>query len=131
MKKLFSLLAFFFIVAPALSQNQERLSVHYIDIPQNLVEDFIDFNTKRNLMLEEAGFGKDFYKLYKVNDNDESKIYKYFMISEYTSDKHYEMTHNVSKDYDELLNYFWDSNMASIFSMDDKTHIYRKVYRLE
>jgi hypothetical protein len=53
------------------------------------------------------------------------------MISEYTSDKHYEMTHDVSKDYDELLNYFWDSNMASIFSMDDKTHIYRKVYRLE
>ena len=51
MKKLFSLLAFFFIVAPALSQNQERLSVHYLDIPQNLVEDFIDFNKKRNLML--------------------------------------------------------------------------------
>ena len=131
MKKLLTLLALIFIVTPVLSQNKERLSVHYIDIPQSLVQDFKDFNEKRNLILENTGFGKDFYKLYKVNDSDESKMYKYFMISRYTSDMHYEMTHNVSKEYDELVKYFWDSNMAKIFSMDDKTHIYRKVYRLE
>tara|TARA_B110000046_G_C12695347_1_gene274343 strand:- start:160 stop:555 length:396 start_codon:yes stop_codon:yes gene_type:complete len=131
MKKLFTLLALILIISPALSQNQERLSVHYLDVPPSLVQDFIDFNKKRNLILEEAGFGKDFYKLYKVNDSDEAKRYKYFMISQYTSDKHYEMTHNVSEDYEELNNYFRNSKMAKIFSMDDKTHIYRKVYKLE
>tara|TARA_B110000444_G_scaffold261390_1_gene313138 strand:+ start:13189 stop:13488 length:300 start_codon:yes stop_codon:yes gene_type:complete len=98
MKKLLTLLALIFIVTPVLSQNKERLSVHYIDIPQSLVQDFKDFNEKRNLILEDAGFGKDFYRLYKVNDSDESKMYKYFMISRYTSDMHYEITHNVSKE---------------------------------
>ena len=60
MKKttLFSLclLAFISIV---FAQNQERLSVHYFDVPDELVEEFLVFNKTRNLMLEEAGFGKD------------------------------------------------------------------------
>ena len=53
------------------------------------------------------------------------------MISQYTSDKHYEMTHNVSEAYQKLNDSFWDSELGKIFTMDDKGHIYRKVYRIE
>ncbi len=122
------LLAFVSIV---FAQNQERLSVHYFDVPDELVEEFLAFNKTRNLMLQEAGFGKDFYKLYRVTANDEASQYRYFMISQYTSDKHYEMTHNVSEAYQKLNDSFWDSELGNIFTMDDKGHIYRKVYRIE
>lgn len=132
MKKtiLFSLCLFVF-TSIAVAQNQERLSVHYFDVPDQLVEEFLAFNKTRNQMLEDAGFGKDFYKLYRVTDGDQAGQYRYFMISQYTSDKHYEMTHNVSEAYQKLNDSFWDSELGTIFTMDDKGHIYRKVYRIE
>ena len=44
MKKLISLLAVVFITAPIIAQNQERLSVHFFDIPNNLESKFLKFN---------------------------------------------------------------------------------------
>ena len=107
------------------------MSVHYFDVPDELVQDFMDFHKKRDLMLEEASFGKDLYRLYKVKDTDTAIKYRYFMISQYTSDKHYKMTDDVSPEYEALIESFWNSDMAKIFTMDDKDHIYRKVYRVE
>ncbi len=40
MKKLISLLAVVFITAPIIAQSQERLSVHFFDIPNNLESKF-------------------------------------------------------------------------------------------
>ena len=110
------------------SQNQERLSVHYFDIPQNMEGEFMKFNKKMNLLIENAGFGKNFYKIYKVKADDEAKIYQYFQISSYTSDKHYEMTHNISEEYNKLWNEFWSSDLGKVF---DENHLYRKVYRID
>lgn len=108
-----------------LAQNQERLSVHYFDIPQNLEEQFLEFNKQINQELENAGFGKDFYKIYKVKDTDEANMYRYFQISTYTSDKHYEMTHDLGDNYQKIMDAFWDSEIAEEFN---KNRIYRKVY---
>ena len=107
MKKLLMLLALVYTTS-VFSQNQERLSVHFFDIPQNMEGEFMKFNKKMNLLIENAGFGKNFYKIYKVKEDDEAKIYQYFQISSYTSDKHYEMTHNISEEYNinESLYYF-------------------------
>ena len=102
MKKLIKLLTVVFISAPVFAQNQERLSVNYMDIPTNQYEEFLKFHNKKNEILEKAGFGKDFYKLYKVKDSNETVKYRYFLISNYTSDKHYKMTHNISKELDKL-----------------------------
>ena len=110
------------------SQNQEILSVHYFDIPQNMEGEFMKFNKKMNLLIENAGFGKNFYKIYKVKEDDEAKIYQYFQISSYTSDKHYEMTHNISEEYNKLTNEFWSSDLGKVF---DENHLYRKVYRID
>ena len=55
---------------------------------------------------------------------------RYFQISSYTSDKHYEMTHNLGEEYDKIWDKYWDSIGKKIFSFDEK-HIYRKVYRIE
>ena len=110
------------------SQNQERLSVHYFDIPKNMEGEFMKFNKKMNLLIENAGFGKNFYKIYKVKADDEAKIYQYFQISSYTSDKHYEMTHNISEEYNKLTNEFWSSDLGKVF---DENHLYRKVYRID
>ena len=110
------------------SQNQERLSVHYFDIPQNMEAEFMKFNKKINLLIENAGFGKNFYKIYKVKADDEAKIYQYFQISSYTSDKHYEMTHNISEEYNKLMNEFWSSDLGKVF---DENHLYRKVFRID
>ena len=132
MKKLFSLLAFFFIVAPALSQNQERLSVHFFDVPENLESKFLKFNSEANTILENSGYGKNFYKLYRVKNNNKEKTLRYFQISSYTSDKHYEMTHNVSEEYDNLWDNMWDSDIGKkIWTFDNKNHIYRKVFRVD
>ena len=131
MKKITLLILLFILPFFVSAQNQERMSVHYFDVPGELVQDFLDFHKKRDLMLEEAGFGKDLYKLYKVKDSDTAKKHRYFMISQYTSDKHYKMTHDVSPEYEALIESFWNSDMAKIFPMDDKNHIYRKVYRIE
>ena len=109
-------------------QNQERLSVHYFDIPQELEAEFLTFNKEINQVLEDEGFGKDFYKIYKVHADDKAEKHRYFQISSYTSDKHYAITHDVNEKYTQLLDAFWDSKLAEAFN---ENRIYRKVYRIE
>lgn len=128
MKKIFVTLLFTSSII--LAQNQERLSVHYMDIPDEQFEDFIKFHNKKNQILENAGFGKNFYKLYKVKDSDKVEKYRYFLISNYTSDSHYKMTHEVNEELDKLNNDFWNSDLAPIFE-NDKNHLYRRVYRVD
>jgi len=130
MKNFLILFVFIITSSSLFSQNQERLSVHYMNIPDKQYEDFIKFHSKKNEILEKAGFGKNFYKLYKVKDSDKAEKYRYFLISNYTSDKHYKMTHDVSKELDDLNNDFWNSDLAPIFE-DDENHIYRRVYRID
>jgi len=84
-----------------------------------------------NLILENEGFGKDFYKIYKVKSYDKANKFRYFRISSYTSDKHYEMTHNLGDTYEKHIDAFWDGELGKFFSMNDITHVYRKVYRVE
>jgi hypothetical protein len=127
MKKLLMLLALVYTTS-VFSQNQERLSVHFFDIPQNMESEFMKFNKEINLLIENAGFGKNFYKIYKVKADDEAKIYQYFQISSYTSDKHYEITHNISEEYNKLMNEFWSSDLGKVF---DENHLYRKVFRID
>ena len=127
MKKLLLIIALVFATS-VFSQNQERLSVHFFDIPQNMEAEFLQFNKEMNLLIENAGFGKNFYKIYKVKADDEAKIYQYFQISSYTSDKHYEMTHNISEEYNKLMNEFWSSDLGKVF---DENHLYRKVFRID
>ena len=127
---------FFFITLllsiPTLyAQNQERLSVHFFDIPEKLESDFLKFNSQVNTILENAGYGKNFYKLYRVKKEDKNKTLRYFQISSYTSDKHYEMTHNVNDEYKSLWDKMWESDLGKkVWKFDNKTHIYRKVYRV-
>ena len=127
MKKILMLLALAYATS-VFSQNQERLSVHFFDIPQNMEAEFMKLNKEINLIIENAGFGKNFYKIYKVKADDEAKIYQYFQISSYTSDKHYEMTHNISEEYNKLMNEFWDSDLGKVF---DENRLYRKVFRID
>lgn len=127
MKK-FLLIATIVFSTSVFSQNQERLSVHFFDIPQNMESEFMKFNKEINLLIENAGFGKNFYKIYKVKADDEAKIYQYFQISSYTSDKHYEITHNISEEYNKLMNEFWSSDLGKVF---DENHLYRKVFRID
>ena len=131
MKK--TILTYIFIFAASLthSQNQERLSVHFFDIPENLESEFIKFNSEVNRVLENVGYGKSFYKIYKVKQDDKNKTLRYFQISSYTSDKHYEMTHNVSEEYKNIWDKMWDSDIGKkVWTFDNKTHIYRKVFRI-
>ncbi len=131
MKKITIRLTFLLATTILYAQNQERLSVHFFDIPENLESKFLKFNSEVNRVLESAGYGKNFYKIYKVNENDKNKILRYFQISSYTSDKHYEMTHNVSDEYKSLWDKMWDSDIGEkIWTFDDESHIYRKVYRV-
>lgn len=128
MKKNILLFTMVLISFFAFSQNQERLSVHYFDIPENMEAEFMKFNKKMNQLIENAGFGKNFYKIYKVKPDDKAKNYQYFQISSYTSDKHYKMTHNINDEYDKLLKEFWSSDLGKVFIKND---LYRKVYRIE
>ncbi len=131
MKKIIISLLFLLSNAIFYGQNQERLSVHFFDIPENLESEFLKFNSEVNTVLENAGYGKSFYKLYKVKKEDENKTLRYFQISSYTSDKHYEMTHNVSDEYKNLWDKMWDSDIGKkVWTFDNKTHIYRKVFRV-
>ena len=131
MKKIIISLLFLLSNAILYGQNQERLSVHFFDIPENLESEFLKFNSEVNTFLENAGYGKSFYKLYKVKKEDENKTLRYFQISSYTSDKHYEMTHNVSDEYKNLWDKMWDSDIGKkVWIFDNKTHIYRKVFRV-
>ena len=112
-------------------QNQERLSVHFFDIPEKLESEFLKFNSQVNTFLENAGYGKNFYKLYKVKKEDKNKTLRYFQISSYTSDNHYEMTHNISDEYKSLWDKMWDSDLGKkVWTFDNKNHIYRKVFRV-
>ena len=128
MRKPILLFISLFSLTLVFAQNQERLSVHYFDIPENLEEQFMNFNKQINQELEKAGYGKNFYKIYKVKKNDKASMHRYFQISSYTSDKHYEMTHDVSENYNKILDAFWESDLAQAFN---KNRIYRKVYRIE
>ena len=131
MKKIIISLTFLLSTALLHGQNQERLSVHFFDIPENLESEFLKFNSEVNTVLENAGYGKSFYKLYKVKKEDENKTLRYFQISSYTSDKHYEMTHNVGEEYQNLWDKMWDSEIGKkVWTFDNKTHIYRKVFRI-
>ena len=131
MKKIIISLLFLLSTALLHGQNQERLSVHFFDIPENLESEFLKFNSEVNTALENAGYGKSFYKLYKVKKEDENRTLRYFQISSYTSDKHYEMTHNVSEEYQNLWDKMWDSEIGKkVWTFDNKTHIYRKVFRV-
>tara|TARA_Y100000768_G_scaffold83037_1_gene59217 strand:+ start:206 stop:607 length:402 start_codon:yes stop_codon:yes gene_type:complete len=131
MKKIIISLTFLLSTALLHGQNQERLSVHFFDIPENLESEFLKFNSEVNTVLENAGYGKSFYKLYKVKKEDENKTLRYFQISSYTSDKHYEMTHDVSEEYQNLWDKMWDSEIGKkVWTFDNKTHIYRKVFRI-
>ena len=65
MKKFF-FITFLLSIATLYAQNQERLSVHFFDIPEILESEFLKFNSQVNTILENAGYGKNFYKLYKV-----------------------------------------------------------------
>ena len=130
MKKFF-FITFLLSIATLYAQNQERLSVHFFDIPEILESEFLKFNSQVNTILENAGYGKNFYKLYKVKKEDENKTLRYFQISSYTSDKHYEMTHNIGAEYESLWNKMWDSDIGKkVWTFDNKTHIYRKVFRI-
>ena len=130
MKKIF-FITFLLSIATLYAQNQERLSVHFFDIPEILESEFLKFNSQVNTILENAGYGKNFYKLYKVKKEDENKTLRYFQISSYTSDKHYEMTHNVNDEYKILWDKMWESDLGKkVWKFDNKTHIYRKVYRV-
>jgi hypothetical protein len=132
MKNLIFFLSAIFITTQLTAQNQERLSVHFFDVPENLESEFLEFNSNVNNILENSGYGKNFYKLYKVKKDDKEKTLRYFQISYYTSDKHYEMTHNVSEKYDDLWDNMWDSEIGKkVWTFDNKNHIYRKVYRVE
>ena len=132
MKKTISIFTFLLISSLLIGQNQERLSVHFFDLPESLESEFLKFNSEVNKTLENAGYGKDFYKLYKVKNDDKEKTLRYFQISSYTSDKHYEMTHNVSKEYEKLWDDMWDSDIGKkVWTFDNKNHIYRKVFRVE
>lgn len=131
MKKIISIFTFLLMSSFLIGQNQERLSVHFFDIPESLETEFLKFNSKVNKTLENAGYGKDFYKLYRVKNDDKEKTLRYFQISSYTSDKHYEMTHDVSEDYQALWDDMWDSDIGKkVWTFDNKTHIYRKVFRV-
>ena len=130
MKKIFYI-TFLLSIATLYAQNQERLSVHFFDIPEILESEFLKFNSQVNTILENAGYGKNFYKLYKVKKEDENKTLRYFQISSYTSDKHYEMTHNISDEYKSLWDKMWDSDLGKkVWTFDNKNHIYRKVFRV-
>ena len=132
MKNLIFFISAIFITTQLTAQNQERLSVHFFDVPENLESEFLEFNSNVNNILENSGYGKNFYKLYKVKKDDKEKTLRYFQISSYTSDKHYEMTHNVSEKYDDLWDNMWDSEIGKkVWTFDNKNHIYRKVYRVE
>tara|TARA_A100001011_G_scaffold81659_1_gene84962 strand:- start:2760 stop:3161 length:402 start_codon:yes stop_codon:yes gene_type:complete len=132
MKKIISIFTFLLMSSLLIGQNQERLSVHLFDLPESLESEFLKFNSEVNKTLENAGYGKNFYKLYRVKSDDKDKTLKYFQISSYTSDKHYEMTHNVGKEYDDLWDDMWDSDIGKkVWTFDNETHIYKKVFRVD
>ena len=131
MKSFLTISAIILLALPVIAQNQERLSVHYMDIKPQEYQEFLEYHNKKNKILENAGFGKNFYKLYKVRDSDKVEKYKFFLISNYTSDNHYKMTHRNIKELDSLNDKFRGkySDLGTKFKMD-YNHLYRRVYRV-
>ena len=111
------------------SQNTARLSVHFFDVPNELVEEFKAFHSEVNLLLENKGFGKDFYKIYKAK-GDNLKSFKYFRISNYTSDKHYKMTHDLGEEAQKITKRYKEMR-NKVFTREDETHLYRRVFRVD
>ena len=132
MKSFLTISAIILLALPVIAQNQERLSVHYMDIKPQEYQEFLKYHNKKNEILEKAGFGKNFYKLYKVKDSDKAENYRYFLISNYTSDNHYKMTHNYIKELDSLNDKFQGtySNLGLKFKKE-YNHLYRRVYRVD
>ena len=131
MKSFLTIPAILLLALPVIAQNQERLSVHYMDIKPQEYQEFLKYHNKKNKILENAGYGKNFYKLYKVRDSDKVEKYKFFLISNYTSDNHYKMTHRNIKELDSLNDKFRGkySDLGTKFKMD-YNHLYRRVYRV-
>jgi len=127
MKKIF-LIATLIFSKFIYSQNTERLSVHFFDVPNELAEEFKAFHSEINLLLENNGFGKDFYRIYRAK-GDDLKSFKYFRISNYTSDKHYKMTHDLGDEAKEITKRYREMR-KKVFTMEDETHLYRKVFNL-
>ena len=73
-----------------------------------------------------VGFGKNFYKLYKVKDSDKAENYRYFLISNYTSDNHYKMTHNSIKELDSLNDKFQGTFKFRVKVQKEYNHLYRR-----
>jgi len=102
-----------------------------MDIQPNQYKEFLKYHNKKNEILEKAGFGKNFYKLYKVKNSDKVEKYRYFLISNYTSDNHYKMTHNDNKELDSLNDKFVGSNSNLGAKFKEYNHLYRRVYRVD
>ena len=72
MRKIITLLTVLLVSSLVMGQNQERLSVHFFDVPQNLESEFLKFNSEVNKTLENDKpkcmmLEKKFvYKLYRV-----------------------------------------------------------------
>ena len=128
MKRIFTVFSLL-ICSLVYSQNTERLSVHFFDVPNELVEEFKAFHSEVNLLLENKGFGKDFYRIYKAK-GDDLKSFKYFRISNYTSDKHYKMTHDLGEEAQEIRKRY-NKMSKKVFTREDETHLYRKVFRVD
>ena len=130
MKSFLTISAIVLLALPVIAQNQEMLSIHYMDIKPQEYQEFLEYHNKKNEILENAGYGKNLYKKYKVRDSDKIEKYKYFLISNYTSDNHYKMTHTNIKELDSLNNKFRGkySDLGTKFKMD-YNHLYRRVYR--
>ena len=56
MKNLVFFLSAIFITTQLTAQNQERLSVHFFDVPENLESEFLEFNSNVNNILENSGY---------------------------------------------------------------------------
>ena len=65
-KNLFTLVTLIFIISTVLSQNQERLSAQFFDIPENLESKFLKFNSEANTISKNSVYGENFFKLFLI-----------------------------------------------------------------
>ena len=81
----------------------------FFNVSEDFIEEFKAFHVEVNLLLEKKGFGKDFYRIYKAKGRD-LKSFKYFRISDYTSDKQYEITHVLGEEYQKIRKPYNDND---------------------